>query len=45
MSGGSLVTLFWDLFSICNEPSTKDYDVLVDGEIRLSFRHCFDTNI
>jgi hypothetical protein len=45
MSGGSLVTLFWDLFSICNEPSAKVSDILVDGEIRLSFRRCFDTNM
>jgi hypothetical protein len=45
MSGGSLVTLFWDLFSICNEPSAKVSDILVDGEICLSFRRCFDTNM
>jgi hypothetical protein len=36
-----LATLFWDLFSICNEPGATVSQVLVDHELRLSFRRCF----
>jgi hypothetical protein len=41
----SLATLFWDLFSICNEPMATVDQVLVDGQVHLSFRRCFSPHM
>uniref|UniRef100_A0ACD5TFJ4 Uncharacterized protein n=1 Tax=Avena sativa TaxID=4498 RepID=A0ACD5TFJ4_AVESA len=39
----SLASLFWDLYSICNEPTATVAEVVVGDEIRLSFRLCFSS--
>jgi hypothetical protein len=41
----SLATLFWDLFTICNEPNATIADVSVAGELHLFFRRCFDDSM
>jgi hypothetical protein len=40
-----LAVQFWDLFYICNEKTKTITEILVDGEVRLTFRRTFSVDM